>query len=322
MKSYEHCEFEHERVAFARLKQKVPECDDLELYPSVYIPDNSRNVYHECDLLMIAENFAAVVEFKHWQGAIEIDHNVWRRNGIAIRDPHEVNLPKAKVFKSLLEKTLPAVRIPFVQSIVVLTAETASVSGAHAAFDVIKLIDESKGNIGDHLTFDGIDELAKYLRERVKRDAAAGRKQISPQDFGKLKKKLDERFNAGLRREDFADQISGFKIHQEIEHTARFVSYLAEANPPRGDMLYRLRVFGPVSNDPAAQAKQFRSLDALERLPPHPHIRPTHRHPNERNLVVEVCPWSDVKTLDQVLESGTTLSHEFVARVARDIALV
>jgi len=321
MKSYEHCEFKHEREAFARLEQKVPEYEGLELYPSVYIPDQSRNVYHECDLLVIAESFAAVVELKHWQGEVEIDHNVWRRNGIAIRDPHEVNLPKAKVFKSLLDKALPAVRVPFVQSIVVLTAENASVSGAHAAFDVIKLLDEAKGKLGDHLTFDGIDELAKYLRERIKRDCAAGRKQISPQEFWKLRTKLDERFDAGLRREDFADQISGFKIRQEIEHTTRYVSYLAEANPPRGDMLYRLRVFGSASTDPAEQARQFRSLDALERLPPHPHIRPTHRHPNEHNLVVEVCPWSDVQTLDQVLDSGTTLSHEFTARIVRDLAL-
>ncbi|QFU01023.1 Serine/threonine-protein kinase PknD [Halomonas sp. THAF5a] len=320
MRSYEHCGFEHERKAFARLEQKVPEREGLELYPSVYIPDNSRNVYHECDLLVIAESFAAVVELKHWQGEIDIGHNVWRRNGTAIRDPHEVNLPKAKVFKSLLEQTLPAARIPFVQSIVVLTADNASVSGAHAAFDIIKLLDETKGKIGDHLTFDGIDELAKYLRERIKRDFAAGRQQVSPQDFGKLKKKLDERFVDGLRRKDFSDQISGFKIRQEIEHTARFVSYLAEANPSRGDMLYRLRVFGSASIDPAVQARQFRSLDALERLSPHPHIRPTHRHPNERNLVVEVCPWGDVQTLDQVLESGTTLSHEFTVRVVRDLA--
>ncbi len=321
MKSYDHCEFEHERAAFARLDDKVPTREDLELYPSAYIPDRSRNVYHECDLLVIAESFAAVVELKNWRGEIEVADNVWWRDGVAIRDPHEVNLPKAKVFKGLLEQALPATRVPFVQSIVVLTSDDAIISGADSAFAVIKLLDETHGRLGDHLTFAGVDELAKYLRERCRRDAAGGRRQLTPQDFGKLKRKLDSQFAAGPRREDYADQISGFKIRQEIEHTARYVSYLAEASPRRGDMLYRLRVFGPVSSDPAEQARQFRSLDALEQLPPHQHIRPTHRHPNERNLVVEVCPWNDVQTLDQVLEGGIILRHEFVARVVRDLAL-
>lgn len=321
MKSYDHCEFEHERQAFAQLNEKLPSREGLELYPSVYIPDHSRNVYHECDLLVVAESFAAVVELKHWHGEIEIDENVWRRDGVAIRDPHEVNLPKAKVFKGLLEQALPAARIPFVQSIVVLTAKTASALGAHSAFDIIRRLDNGSRKIGDHLTFDGVDELAKYLRERVTRDEAANRRQLLRQDFAKLTRKLDARFAEGPRREDFADQISGFKIRQEIEHTPRYVSYIADANPPRGDMLYRLRVFGPASTDPAEQARQFRSLDTLEHLPPHPNIRPTHRHPNERNLVVEVCPWTDVQTLDQLLDGGTTFSYEFVAQVVRDVAL-
>jgi serine/threonine protein kinase len=320
MKSYDHCEFEHERVAFAQLGQKVPERDDLELYPSVYIADQSRNVYHECDLLVIAESFAAVVELKEWRGTIDVADNVWRRNGSPIRDPHEVNLPKAKVFKGLLEQELPSARVPFVQSIVVLTAESASVRGAHSAFDVINRLDQTGGKVGDHLTFDGVDEVAKYLRERIKRDAHAGRRQLSSRDFNRLKGRLDERFASGPRREDYADQISGFKILQEIENTTRYVSYLAEASPVRGEMVYRLRVFGPASSDPAEQARQFRSLDTLERLPPHPNIRAAHRHPNERNLVVEVCAWNDVQTLDQLLESGTSFSRQFVASVVRDLA--
>ncbi|WP_038052089.1 NERD domain-containing protein kinase family protein [Thioalkalivibrio sp. ALJ1] len=321
MKSYEHSEFEHERAAFSQLKEQVPERSDLELYPSVYISDQSRNVYHECDLLVIAENFAAVVELKHWQGDVHVSDNLWWRAGRATRDPHEVNLPKAKVFKSLLEKALPATRVPFVQSIVVLTASSAIVTGANSAFDTIKRLDTTGRVLGDHLTFDGVDEFAKYLRERVKRDAASGRRQLTPKEFLNLKKKLDIRFSGGPKREDYADQISGFKIIKDIEHTKRYVSYLAEASPARGEMLYRLRVFGPASKDPAVQARQFRSLDTLEQLPQHPNIRPAHRHPNERNLVVEVCPWSDVQTLDQILKAGVGLSLHFAVKVARDIAL-
>lgn len=321
MKSYDHCEFAHERAAFAKLEMELPSHEALELYPSVYIPDRSRNVYHECDLLVIAKSFAAVVELKHWQGEIGVADNVWWRDSVAIRDPHEVNLPKAKVFKSLLEQLLPATRVPFVQSIVVLTSSRGVVSGAHSAFDVIKRLEERGGSLGDHLTFDGVDEIAKYIRERVKRDTAATRNQLSSQGFKKIKDKLDERFATGPRRQDYADQIPGFKILQEIEHTKRYVCYIAEASPSQAEVLYRLRVFGPASADPAERARQFRSLDTLERLPPHIHIRTVHRHPNERNLVVEVCPWNDVRTLDQVLQSNDRLSEAFVVRVVRDLAL-
>lgn len=320
MRSYDHCEFEHERQAFARLEAKLPASDALEVYPSVYITDESRNVYHECDMLVIAESFAAVVELKHWAGEVDILGDRWTRGGLAVRDPHQINLPKAKVFKSLLEHCLPAVQVPYVQSIVVLTHDEANVRGTHSAYEIIGLLDTRNGKVGDHLTFNGIDELAKYLRERVRRDRDAHRSALRPADFHKLREGLDKRFASGLQRADFADQISGYKIQREIENTARYVSYLAEANPPHGDIIYRLRVFGSASKDEAVQARQYRSLDALARLPFHPNIRRAHRHPNERALVVEVCQWSDVQTLDQVMASATALTPTFAARTARDVA--
>ncbi|MCG5523614.1 protein kinase [Ectothiorhodospira haloalkaliphila] len=321
MKPYDHCEFAHERKAFDQLYEKVPSRDDLALYPSVYIPDPGRKIYLECDLLVISPTFAAVVELKHWRGEIDVEENVWRRDGVTIRDPHEVNLPKAKVFKGLLEQALPAARIPFVQSIVVLTNSDASVRGADSAFDLIKTISDEGHRLSDHLTFDGVDEIAKYLRERLKREAVSGRKLLTSHDFKKIKYQLDQRFTSGIRRKDYVDQISGYSIRQEIEHTARYVSYLAQANPARGDTLYRLRVFGPVSSDPAEQARQYRSLDILSNLRPHPNIRSAQRHPNERNLVVEVCPWNEVKTLDQILEDGIDLSIKFILNVVRSVAL-
>src|SRR5680860_141503 len=321
MKSYEHCEFRHEREAFAKLEQKLPkDLDGVELYPSEYLSDPSRNVYHECDLLVITESFAAVVELKHWRGEIEINDNIWARGGSPVRDPHEVNLPKAKVFKSLLESALPAAQIPFVQSIVVLTHEDADVSGAHSAFDIVGTLDSKSGRVGDHLTFDGMEEFAHYLKERLKRDKTAGRNQLRPQDFRRLVATLNERFSSGPRREDFTDQISGYKIRQEIENTSRYVSYLAEANPSNHEALYRLRVFGPAKPDPSERARQFRSLDALENLPSHKNIRRVQTHPNERNLVVEVCHWSRVQTLDQMLQGGKKLSSGFSVRIVRDVS--
>lgn len=321
MKSFAHCTFKHERDAFAKLSLAPLDEQTIELYPSTYISDTSRNVYHECDLIVVAESFAAVVELKHWQGDVEVGDNVWRRGEAPIRDPHEVNLPKAKVFKGIIEKALPAATAPFVQSIVVLTGE-ASVKGADTAYEVLGRLQANNGRIGDHLTFDGVDELAKYLRVRVEKDRLARRNVLRPQEFARLRGILDQKFDVqGLRKSDFSDQISGFKIREELENTSRYVSYLAEIVPTRGDALWRLRVFGPASQDEAERARQYRSLDALQKLPFHPNIRPAHRHPNERNLVVEACQWTDVRTLDQVLRAGQKLSHRLAVQIARDVAL-
>lgn len=321
MKSFAHCAFKHEREAFAKLALTRLDPQTIELYPCTYIADTSRNVYHECDLIVIAESFGAVVELKHWHGDVEVGENIWRRGGTPIRDPHEVNLPKAKVFKSVIERALPAASAPFVQSIVVLTGD-ARVSGADTALEVLGRLEAANGRVGDHLTFDGIEELAKYLRVRIEKDRAAQRKVLRPYEFTRLRSILDQKFDVqGLKKSDFSDQISGFKIREELENTPRYVSYLAEIFPTRGDTQWRLRVFGTESQDEAERARQYRSLDALQKLPFHPNIRPAHRHPNERNLVVEACQWTDVRTLDQVLRAGQNLSHRLAVQIARDVAL-
>jgi len=318
MKPFDHSEFEHERRAFAELDSLLLPSKHYELYPSIHIADPGRRVF-ECDALFISESFAAVIELKDWRGEIDIASGSWFRNNQAVPIPHNVNLPKAKVFKSLIERALPAAQAPFVQSIVVLTSEKSSVEGADNAFEVIRQLDQNK-RLPDHLTFVGMEELAKYLHERVKRDLENGRAVLSPQNFRRLRKVWDENFEIGCRREDYADQIHGYRILHDLEHNDRYVSYLAEESPKRGDALYRLRVFGIASDVPDQQERQFRSLDVLERLPPHPNIRPVKKQPNEKGLVVEVCRWGDVKTLDQVLESNVSVSPDFAVRVIRDIA--
>lgn len=318
MKPFDHSEFAHERRAFAELKPLLPPSEHCEFYPSIHITDPGRRVC-ECDALFISESFAAVVELKDWLGDIEVTPNSWFRNNQAVPNPHNVNLPKAKVFKSLIEKALPAVKSPFVQSIVVLTSEKSSVEGADSAFEIIQQLDQNR-RLPDHLTFVGMAELAKYLRERVKRDLDNARGVLSSTNFRKLRKVWDENFEIGCRREDYADQIHGYRILRDLEHNDRFVSYLAEESPKRGDALYRLRVFGIAAETPEQQERQFRSLDVLERLPPHPNIRPVKKQPNEKGLVVEVCRWGDVKTLDQLLETNTSVSLDFAVRVVRDIA--
>lgn len=318
MKPFDHSEFEHERRAFAELVQRLPDSEHYEFYPSLHITDPGRRMY-ECDALFISESFAAVIELKDWRGNIEVAGNFWFRGREAKRNPHEVNLPKAKVFKSLNEKQLPAARPPFVQSIVVLTSEDSSVDGADSAHEIIRQLDQNK-RLPDHLTFVGMAELAHYLRVRVTRDLANDRATLSFQNFRKLRTYWDKVFEVSRQRDDYADQIPGYRVLHEVEHNDRFVSYLAEANPKRGDALYRLRVFGLAAETPEEQERQFRSFDVLKHLTNHPNIRPVHRQPNEKGLVVEVCSWGDVKTLDQVLANNESVSADFAVRVVRDIA--
>lgn len=319
MKPFDHSEFEHERRAFAELEKLLPASDNYELYPSIYIADEGSRTKLECDALFISESFAAVIELKDWFGRVEVTPSYWFRAGQATRNPHEINLHKAKVFKSHIEKALPASRSPFVQSIVVLTSDKSLVDGADDAFEVVRELEQKK-RLGDHLTFVGMQELAKYLKERVKRDLAQGRAILTYPNFRKLRKAWDENFEIGCRRDDYADQIPGFRILHEIEHNDRYVSYLAEANPKRGDTLYRLRVFGFAAETLEEQARQFRSLEVLEGVPAHPNIRSVNRLPNEKGLVVEYCQWVDVKTLDQILESNESINLDFAVRVVRDIA--
>lgn len=319
MKSFNHSEFEHERRAFANLYKLLPESECYELYPSLYITDRSRRIKHECDALFISKSFAAVIELKDWLGDIEVTPNSWLRFGKPTRNPHEVNLPKAKVFRSLMEQVLPAIRLPFVQSIVVLTSDKATVTGEDSAFEIVREI-EHTSRIGDHLTFFGVEELAKYLCQRVARDQRNSREVLTAQTFKKLRAVWDSNFEVGCLRANYADQIPGFKIKQEIEHNDRYVGYVAEANPQRGDSLYRLRVFGVAAESESDQARQFRSLDALEALPPHPNIKRVYRHPNEKGLVVEVCQWGDVSTLDQILETNDNISVNFAVRIIREVA--
>ena len=98
MKPFDHSEFEHERRAFAELKPLLLPSEHYELYPSIHITDPGHRVC-ECDALFISESFAAVIELKDWRGEIDVAPSSWFRNNQAVPNPHNVNLPKAKVFR-------------------------------------------------------------------------------------------------------------------------------------------------------------------------------------------------------------------------------
>jgi serine/threonine protein kinase len=299
MKPYDHCEFEWERLAFAQLERLLRGHPGAEIYPNFHLFDESTKLYLEVDLLLIGSAFCAVVELKHWRGVIQIQPNAWSRGHRLVDDPHYRNLRKCKVLKSTMQRLLPAAHhFPFVHSIVVLTHPDAEVEGDDQAKTVL-----ASGNMQAQITFNGIQEFADYLRKRLGHDRQHGKEILSSDDFERLTRTFDAWFHRQLP--DYNDQIPGYRITQEIEHTHNTFVYLAEQIPPLDRQLFRLRVFGEESVDPQRHEQQYRSLKALASLQPHPHICPAWPHPNERKLVVEVSKWVDATTLKQrLLETG------------------
>ncbi|MDY0040532.1 MAG: NERD domain-containing protein kinase family protein, partial [Desulforhabdus sp.] len=311
MKSFEHCEHEHERAVFQQLSDLFPDAEGIELYPNFELFDESKKSYLECDLVVISKNHCAVVELKHWRGEIDIAHNFWYRNGRAVSDPHLSNNRKCKVLKSTIERIIPASRkVPFVNSIVVLTNPDGNVSGADAVSSLFK-----HELMPAQLTFDGISVLVSYLK---KRRHGTDHSVLSGSEFSQVKAFFDR--VSDLPKEEYTDQIPGYKIVKDLDHTDNYASYLATENPPLGDAHYRLRVFGILSNDPIKQARQTRSLTELRRLGRHENILHAFRHPNGKNLVVEVSEWLGLETLEQRLANVGQMVWMHASKIALGVA--
>ncbi|MDA3902100.1 MAG: NERD domain-containing serine/threonine-protein kinase [Desulfuromusa sp.] len=311
MKSYENCEFEHEKLAFGELDTSFLCGDDIEIYPNFELFDDSKKAYLECDLVVISKGHCAIVELKHWRGEITVSHDLWYRGYRAVPDPHRSNNRKCKVLRSTIEKILPAVsKIPFVHSIVVLTNPAGEVSGADSVNPLFK-----QDSIQGQITFDGIPSLADYLKKRSKR---THRNSLSDGDFSRVRAYFDKIFDQP--KAEYTDQIPGYSIVDELEHTNSYSSYLAAKIPPLGDILYRLRVFGVLSDDPIKNARQVRSLKELGTLDKHENIHHASQCPNEKKLVVEVSEWLGFETLEQRLGQVGQIAWPHASEIALGVA--
>jgi hypothetical protein len=276
MRSYSHCQFEAERLAFKKLEQLLPDDIGAELYPNFDLLDDSLKTYLECDLVVIAKSFCAIVELKNWRGQINILPTHWDRNGNIVSDPHKTNNKKCKILKSSIQQMLPHVaRIPYVQSIVVLTHPESEVYGDGNVF-----IEVGAWPVTSQITFNGIERFADYLKKRTARDSHLGRNVLMDADFKKVVDKFD--ILSQQVKEDYSDQIPGYRVIDELEHTEEYCTYLAENVPALGGQRYRLRVFGELSEDPKARAIQTRSLQELASLPRHENILRQCRTPTKK----------------------------------------
>jgi serine/threonine protein kinase len=313
IQDFSHCLHDTERKVFEFLSGALPNTTDIVIYPNIELYDASKAAYVECDAVVITRSFVAVVELKDWFGAVTVQEPKWRRGNTITDSPHVVNNRKCKVFKSYIQHALSGVaehKLPFVQSVVVLTNADARVEGASSA---------RHSNIHDGLiTLDGMEELGDYLKRRMHHHEKSERV-LSDYHFRKLVDQLNKDKQSATV--SYEDQIPGYRIREDRGSAPNYISYIAEGNPNIDHRLYRLRVFGKLSSDPAISETQLRSLRAAEALPYHPGIRSVSAHPNGRNLIVEVSDWTDTRSMDDLLAEHNRLDWRRAASIVNDIAL-
>lgn len=313
IKNFDHTEYESERKVFEYLTSSLPITTDIVVFPNYELFDRAKEAYVECDAIVVTRTFIAIVELKDWAGQIVINESKWKRGIGLIDSPHIVNYRKCKVLKSYIQHVLNGVHeamLPFVQSVVALTSDQANVEGATPANQALP----GQGTI----TFDGVEELCCYLKNRLHGDKKNVGRILTDFQFRKLIEQLDH--DRQTQTIDYADQIPGYRIREDKESTDSYITYVAERNPNIDNHLYRLRVFGKLNSDPTIGEKQVRSLKAVSHLPYHPGIKAVQSHPNERSLIVEVSDWTDTKTLSSVLAENARIDWRRAAHIARDVA--
>lgn len=74
----------------------------------------------DIDLLILTSNRILVVELKNWAGDIEYSTGQWIHKGTPKKSPVEINDNKARVLKGFIKDKDSALRVPFIESVVVL----------------------------------------------------------------------------------------------------------------------------------------------------------------------------------------------------------
>ena len=74
----------------------------------------------DVDLLVLTSNRILVVELKNWAGDIEYSGGQWIHKGTPKKSPVDVNDNKARVLKDFIKDKSPGLKVPFIESVVVL----------------------------------------------------------------------------------------------------------------------------------------------------------------------------------------------------------
>lgn len=296
--------FPHEQQALEAiippLEKQVEFVSNFELY------DAGSNDYLECDLIAVCSSCITIIELKHWGGEIEILPNNWQVNSRFRNDPHRGNNYKCKVLKGYLEKKFPYIKLPWVESIVVLTNPDATVYN-------YTLPKKAKKNP----TFASTDHLITYLRYKI----STSEKQLEVQERKKIANDLWAQTD-GPRKKKF--EIPGYEIRENLTQSSDRMELLARVKGLELQKIRRLRVFLPDLTLPAEEREIQRTraqttLRTLEQVGKHPNIISVEPVPNDDNLVIEVSDWSDEGTLADVMHRRGKLPIQESLRIVSGI---
>lgn len=74
----------------------------------------------DLDLLVLTSNRILVIELKNWAGDIEFANGQWIHKGTPKKSPVDINNNKVRVLKDFIRDKSPKLRVPFIESVVVL----------------------------------------------------------------------------------------------------------------------------------------------------------------------------------------------------------
>ncbi len=304
--------YPHERDALNQIEELLRNVSSqISLYGNLEFPDN-KNIFLECDLILVCNSGIFIIELKNWYGRIEIHNDFWQREYDEIISPHKLNISKCKNLMNYLKKKQPTIHLPIVRSILVLTNEEAEIHGADEPDMASTNCHENKA-----FTFDGVTNFAKYIRRFIK-DNDSQQVSNSTGIVNHWLKKLNE-------EHQFSKQIPGFTIVEERSVNSLWSEFLARPESIYDNSIRKLRVYGNISQDPSEKEKQLRGINTLKKIGPHPNILSVQDYPNEKKILIEVSLWSDSGTLRDFLkrekkEHRKGLKFSEALRISLDIA--
>ncbi|MBL8275061.1 MAG: NERD domain-containing protein [Pelomonas sp.] len=113
-----HGVLEVEQAALREIAAKLPSA--WTAYAAFrLLPRGSKQPF-DVDLLLLTSNRILVVELKNWAGDIEYSSGQWFHRGHAMPSPVEVTDIKARALRTFLKEKNGAIKLPFIESVVVL----------------------------------------------------------------------------------------------------------------------------------------------------------------------------------------------------------
>lgn len=109
---------EVEHAALRELEAKLPR--EWGAYAAFRLVTRGSKQPLDIDLLLLTNNRILVVELKNWSGDITYSSGQWFHRGAPMASPVDTTDNKARALKQLIQEKIPSLKVPFIESLVVL----------------------------------------------------------------------------------------------------------------------------------------------------------------------------------------------------------